>query len=429
MSDFVLPGHYKLLTAELRTLAGKRIDVTHLIPVFSIEESLGKDSIRGYANFLDKTGLLENLPIRAEETLVLVIEDALKQRLTYEMAIYKITDVTPATTNDGVEYTLHFFSKSSFEAAFRRIIEPFNDRISVIAKQIFEKYYPKSSKPLIVEDTVGLFRCVVPNYTPMQTMNFLANRAFSTQSPSCSFRFFETSDNYYFVSDEYLIKRFIDNKTDIKEFSFSEALDKSGGDFVTQMQNLSEIRNGDRVNTVMDLTSGSYRSNVIEIDLIKRQATLPGKSNKYEYDYREAKKRYMSVAGRGRDDDVHSPEFVERYFTPENERRYIVIRDYDDSGTLQLRGDQFFPQITTNRIAYLQHLNNTTVYTKAPGRLDLNVGDLINVRIPQFNSSNTRELNPQLSGYYMIYDLIHTFKRDVHETVMKIVKYDWSTRE
>jgi hypothetical protein len=428
MSGFVLPGYYKLISAVVTPLNGDGIEILSLIPEFTIEESLDKDSIRGTASVYDNIGLLEDLPLRGEELLTIQIEDSLKNKVTHEFAIYKITDVNIKKTNDGLTYKIHFMSKYSFEAMFRRIIEPFDDTISNIVKNVFQNYYP-GPKQLIHEDTIGLFRCIVPNYTPMQTMNFLANRAYSRKSPSCSFRFFETTDNYYFVSDEYLINRFIENKEEIKEFTFSDAVDKSGTEFLAQMKNLVDIKNSDRVNTAMDLASGSYRSNVIEIDLIKRQVTLPGKSNKYEYNYQDAKKKYMSVSGKGEGEDSHTDEFINGYFTPENERRYIVIRDYDDSGTQQLRGDQFIPEIVSNRLAYRHHLNHTIVYAKAHGRLDFSVGDIVNIKIPEFKMTPNPQQNRQLSGYYMINDLTHVFNKDIHQTDMKLVKYDWSVRE
>jgi hypothetical protein len=429
MTEFVLPGHYKLIAATVITHAGIEIPFTGLIPVFSIEQSLDTDSIRGNATVIDNIGYLESIPLRGEETIIFEVEDALSKRTTYEMSIYKISDIEIKKTNDGLTYKIHFVSRSSFLAGFRRIIEPYNDKISNIVEQVFTKYYPEGSKELLLEETVGLFRCVIPNYTPMQSMNFLANRSYSTNSPSCSFRFFETTDNYFFVSDEYLIKRFLENKEAIKEFTYSDAIDKSGADFLAQMRNLIEIKNSDRINTIMDLTSGAYRSNVIEIDINKRQVTLPGKSNKHEYNYQEAKTRYMSSSGRGEGEDVHTPEFANEFFTTENEKRYIVIRDYDDSGTLQLRGDQFIPEIATNRLAYRQHLNTTTIFAKAHGRLDLNVGDVINLKVSNFSIGDKSEYNKQLSGYYLINNLIHTFTRDIHETSLKIVKYDWDTAE
>lgn len=429
MSDFSLPGQYKLLKATLVSFSGEEHEFSGFIPLFSIEESIDSDCIRGFAEVYDNVGFLENLPIRGEEDLILEVEDALRQKQIYEMKIYKVSDVQINDTNDGLRYTIHLVSKSRYNVSFRRIIEPYNDTISNIAKEIFSKYYESAGAPLplISEDTEGTFRCVIPNYTPIQTMNFLANRAYSTTSPSCSFRFFETTKNYHFVSDEFLIRRALEDVNSIKQFSYSEALNKSGAEFAEQMQNLVEIQNSDRANTMSDLMSGSYRSHVIEIDLVKRRVNLPGISQENSYNYLNEKDKYMSTSGRGQGQEVHSREFVDAYFTQENERRYIVIKDYaDDSGALQLRGDQYLPEIVANRTAYRHHLNNTIVFAKANGRLDLNAGDIINIQVPQFNSSSQRGTNPQLSGNYMINTMTQNYIRDVHTTSFKLVKYDWS---
>jgi hypothetical protein len=56
-------------------------------------------------------------------------------------------------------------------------------------------------------------------------------------------------------------------------------------------------------------------------------------------------------------------------------------------------------------------------------------GDIINIKVPEFKITSEPQLNNQLSGYYMINDLTHVFNKDVHQTDMKLVKYDWSVRE
>lgn len=428
MSDFSLPGQYKLLSATLSSPEGVTIEFSGFIPVFKIEESINSDCIQGYAEVYDNVGHLENVPIRGEEDLVIQIEDVLKKKTTYELKIYKVTDVEINDTNDGLRYTIHFVSKSRFDASFRRIIEPFDDTIDKIAETLFKKYYPQGSSELLLEETKGKFRCIIPNYTPMQAMNFLASRAYSTNSPSCSFRFFETVNNYFFVSDEYLINRALENPQDIKTFGYNEALDKSGEEFEAQMANIIELRNEDRVNTMADLISGAYRSHVIEIDILKKKVNLPGVSQENSYDYTQKSATYVSTSGRGAAQSRHSSGFISSYFTQENERRYIVVKDYeDDSGELQIRGDQFLPEIVQNRTAYRHHLNNTIVTATINGRLDLNAGDIINIQIPQFNSSSQRGINRQLSGYYMIDTMVQNFTRDVHTTSFKLLKYDWST--
>lgn len=433
MSDeYIIPGHYKLLSAVLITLTGKQIDIVNLMPVFSIEESINKDSIRGFATIHDNIGFIEDLPLRGEETLVIEIEDALKKKVLYDFRIYKVSDIEIKKANDGLIYKIFFMSNASYEAMFSRIIQPFEDSISNIANEIFQNKYP-GQKTFELEQTSGIFRCVMPNYTPMQALNFLAQRGYSAESPSCSFRFFETSESYYFVTDEYLIRRAKNDLDSIKEFTYSDAIEKTGSSLVSQMQNLVEIRNTDRVNTVDDILSGAYRSRTIEIDINYRTVTLPGKTNKHEYIYQNEKSKYTTMAGDfggTGDQERHSQEFADTYFTEENEKRYIVVKDWDETDDGQIRGDQHIPEIVMNRSAYRHHLNATLVHAKANGRLDLNAGGIINLKIPEFKSPGENlSWNKQLSGYYMISDLTHYFERDNHQSIMKLIKYDWGTSE
>jgi hypothetical protein len=432
MSDeYIIPGHYKLLSAVITTLSGKSVDIISLMPVFSIEESINKDSIRGFATIYDNIGFIEDLPLRGEELLSIEVEDALKRKIAYEFAIYKVSEIEIKKTNDGLVYKIFFMSKYSYEAMFFKIIKSFNNTVSTIADEIFKSTYP-DQKSLVIEPTTGIFRCVMPNYNPMQALNFLTQRAYSTSSPSSSFRFFETSNSYFFVTDEYLIKEAYSNTDSIKEFTYSDAIEKTGKSLVEQLQNLIEIKNSDRVNTVDDILSGAYRARTIEIDINYRKVTLPGKTSDNEYDYQKEKTKYTKMSrvfGGEAADEPHSQEFVSSYFNTENEKRYIVVKDWDESSSKQLRGDQFIPDIVMNRNAYRHHLNNTVVHAKANGRLDLNAGNIINLKVLEFNSSNSKGFNRQLSGYYMISDLTHYFERDNHQTVMKLVKYDWGTEE
>lgn len=440
MSDFSLPGQYTLLSATLITFSGTQIEFSGFIPTFSIEESIETDSVRGYAEVYDNIGHLEQLPLRGEEDLILEVEDVFGQRTIYAMKIYKITDIEINDANDGLRYTIHMVSRSRFEASFRRVIEPHNDIISNIAQEIFNTYYFGSSQ-LTVEPTEGIFRCVIPNYTPVQAMNFLASRAYSADSPSCSFRFFEvvrpssrssrteaSESSYYFVSDEYLINQAFESGN-ILDFSYSDALNKSGEEFEQQMRNLVNIRNTERVNTMRDLAAGAYRSQVTEIDLVRGRVTLSGMTDEYSYNFNEERSGYTFTSGPNlpSTDQRHTPGFTSTYFTQENEKRYIVVRDYaDDAGQFQIRGDQHLPEIVTNRTAYRHHMSATTVTATANGRLDLNAGDVINFSIPQFDSSSTIQQNRQLAGFYLVSSVTQNFVRDVHTTNLKLMKYDWS---
>lgn len=421
LPNYTLPGYYKLVNATITTYSGKDIDIVNLIPRFSIEESLENDCMRGTATVYDNVGLLERVPLRGEERFRIVVEDPFGLQKTFRMFIYKVSNVTIKNTNDGTTYDIFFMSESRMFASARRIVKSYNVPISQIVQNIYENYYTTNT-PLFVEDTEGIFKCLIPNYTPIQAMYFLSSRSYSTQSASCSFRFFENNEGYYFVSDEYLVKN--GNETNnIKEFTFSDQIDKSGLEFLQQMQNLITLDNTDRTNTLKDLYSGGYTSNVIEIDLLKKKVT------DRRYVYKDERKNYFKLNNVTLQRDEHSDQFIEDFFNSENERKFLLFKDYQSLGDIPgaLRSEQFLPEIVSNKLAYRHHLNGNRVSCRIYGRLDLKAGDIVNLKVPEFTAiTNKSTLNNQLSGNYLVQSLVHTFNLDKYEIMMTLLKYDWA---
>jgi len=439
MSDRVIAGHFELVSATLISYSGtirQALDAG-IMYEFYIEESINADSLRGSAKLHDKIGILEKLPIRGEETLELVIKDILGIERTYLMSVYKVTNVNVTTTNDGYSYTIHFVSKSRFNASFRRITKAYNDTNTNIVKDIYDKYYKDNDnkKELISEDTFGTGKIIIPNYTPMQAMNFLASKSYSRNSASSSFRFFETYNNYYFISDEQLIRNATANPDNIQEFIFSEALDKSGQkDLNVELQNIMKMSYTDRINSLSDLLAGAYRSHTIEIDLIQKTVTLPTKGGGRSWKKNNTS-NYVSVSGKktnilNQSQEPHTQEFIDKFYTEENQRRYLVVKDYVQGyQSRQINTNQHLPEIAMNRTAYRHALMNTALDITINGRFDVNAGDIIKVIVPPFifAPGDQEGLNNQLSGNYLVYGLVHSFIFDVHTIGLKIVKYDWDT--
>lgn len=425
--QYLLPGYYKLIAASI-TQYGSRsaTDISGIVHKIIIEESIENDSMRGLLSVIDAVGLLEKLPLRGEERLSIEIEDILKQKKIYDLYVYKVDNVTAKNTNDALSYDMHFVSYMRWNAGRSKIIAPFSRSIKDTVEQIFKTYYSPFTKKLFADSTDGNFECVIPNYTPVQAIKFLASRAYNNISPSCSFRFFENSEAFYFVPDEFLIADAIANDN-IKEFTFLPAVDKTGVDLEAQLRNLIELKNTDKINTLNDLYSGAYKNNPIVIDFVNRTVT----DNRYSY--QESKNEFLKGNVKTNViDDVHSDGFIDYTFTDENERRFLVFKDYQSLGDLpsSIKSEQYLPKIISRRLAYRHMLYRNTVYAKAYGRLDLKAGDIIKLVVTEFSSSSDGgETESQLSGNYILHDCTHIFDKETYETSMMLTKYDWSKNE
>lgn len=430
--QFLLPGYYKIVSATITpygsTTAYDIGGITHKIV---IEESMENDSMRGYVSVIDGVGLLETFPLRGEERLTLEVEDILKQKKIYDLFIYKVQNVTTKGVNDALSYDMHFVSYMRWNAGRFKIIQSFGKSIRTTVEEIFKKYYIPFTKELKTDSTEGDFQCIIPNYTPQQAMKFLASRAYNNVSPSCSFRFFENSEAFYFVPDEWLVADAIANDN-IKEFTFNpysapfeinNRSNKNGYDLEAQMRNLTELRNTDRINTVNDLYSGAYSNNPIVVDFVNKTVT----DNPYLY--KDNKTKFASLnAGNKNIEDVHSDGFIDYTFTAENERKFLVFKDYQSIGDLpsSIKSEQYLPQIISNRLAYRHMLYRNTVYATAYGRLDLKAGDVIKVLVPEFSATGDKSgFDSQLSGNYLVHDCTHIFDKEVYKVSMMLTKFDW----
>lgn len=437
-------GSYKLKAVKIfPSVAGDTrvaVEMRNLVPALSIVESMTSDSVRGSMNVVDASGLLEKYPIRGEENLYIEIEDALSNVRGYNLFVYRIDNVRMSDNNDMLTYTLHFVSRQRLIADLRRVIASYDKPVSKIVEDIYGAYCRRVNssgplsrvevsddfnKDLVVEETEGNVKLIIPRLTPMQAFKFLESRAYSSRSPTSSFRFFESADSFYFVTDEYLVnKAASDDK--IFEFSYVANLNQAADHVLQRMANLSSVVNVSRVDTFEDMHSGAYKNKVIVLDIINKVANITEPA----FDYKTEESRYFQQSGGVMDDvDKHSDGFIASAFNEENARRFLMVRDHAEEDAGQLRGEQFLSQIASNRLSYLSNQNAIKVTSSGPGRLDITCGDLVRLVIPEFmNVSQTPQLNPQLSGVYIVETVNRVFDKDVYSNQYTLVKRKWAHR-
>lgn len=450
-------------------------DITGLIANYTIIQGIDRVSLSGNIFVVDKIGLLERLPIRGEEELHFEIKsfDFATVR-SIKARIIKIDDVEPAPDGNGVGYTLHFISKRSYDANINYLITSFNGvKGHEAVRKIFEKNYspaglqekPETNKAgekigqpegtkrfeLLSEkgryfyrqETRGNMKLTIPRYTPSEAIKFISRKSFSDLNPSCTYRFFETFDGFYFVTDEWLHDkaRIKGNTKILNYFQFSS---RDPEDAAAQVSTIQSFRNPRRANVAEEMINGAYRNSVIEIDLLRHVV------KRYDYDYLETDAQFIesnkdninlskvkkvkqkfktSNAGTATlSSDIHSEEFIKQTFNKNNAKRFMIIRDYTEkeSGSGPSKDETFYRQSAAFRTMYSNHLNATQVTISLKGRLDLEPGEVVNINVRELDAGGESKPNRQLSGRYLIRTVVNNVEGNVLETVCQVSKYDWS---
>lgn len=408
-------------------------------------------SVQGNLYITDKVGVIDKL--RGEEKLLLNVKAFdLDYEIKLKLQIYKIDNVEPDKNLDGMSYIVSFITQQSFEANKKKITKPFIEKeASYIVEKVFKEYYGdldsstladtgeelpfdgkkykiKDTKPkklFYIQPTDGLFRVVIPNYSPADTMDFMCKKAYSQKTPSSMYRFFETFTNYYFATDEFLITKAAKNPSQIHEMTFNPFTPLDGQDPMEQVNAIESFSNPSRVDTAMDMYSGGYMNKVGEIDFIRRNYTETYYSYKDDGIYYNMEGDKMNIK-----DNIHTEAFMDENFNENNAKHLLVFRDFRRPGDLpsQVRGDQYYKEIASRRLIWDHHIKNNAVGIQLKGRLDIEPGHMIKVLVPEMKVEETKKkkLSEQYGGNYFVQAVSHIIQDDVLNTSMTLYKFDWS---
>lgn len=469
--NFVNPTYYNLQKAVLRSEYSDigELDITGLIPSLSISASIDSETMFGSARVVDSVGLLDGKgdrpPLRGEEQIILELADSktinenggaesgrVESPFRFVGFVYKIDNVQTKDINDAVTYDMHFVSYQSFKAGTYEIIRAFKDlKVSDIAQKLFDEYYSNADirgsfeessdiKDLFLEETEGMIRCWIPKMRPEEAMTFLSKRSYSEESPSCLFRFFESSRGYHYVTDEQLFRLAEEDEERTREYTYLDAIPNTLEYFEQQLNNLETIENTKRVNSFDDIYNGAYRSKVYELDILSRTLNLLDDSSITQYDYFERRNSYQRAPGRfQRLVDRHTNQFIETIHRGDEDvqKEWIIVQNYtrgDASGENALPAETYYADIVTNRNAYSKHIQSITLSARGPGRFDVTAGDVIELTVKDFvfaegGETGSFKENKYLTGKYIVRSITHEMQYEEMFNSYILIKRDWSQTE
>lgn len=446
------PSNCQILEATIRSHGKpKGTNINGMIGKINFNQSIAMTAWMGSITVYDTTGFLENYPLRGEEELILRLNSLdLNHEIDLNTQIYKIDNVYTTENNDGVSYVLHFMSKGSYAAGTRRVIRSFKDRpaseiVSSLFKEFIANYSPQKrvdenlpfstkkynllgddnrGRKLYIQPTNGYLRAIIPNYVTSKAMRFISSKSFSVNAQSSSYRFFETFDGYYFVTDEFLIKSAINNKDKVINLFYDSFVSLDPTKVVDQIRTIESLSNVKRVDVGSDIHGGGYVNKVIEVDYVRR------KINENVFNYTKDAK-YVDTTGNipKISSDIHSVDFIKDTFNDENAKRFVIFKDYSQEGDIpsNLRADQYYSEIISRRTAQQHHMNSIQISIGLKGRLDISAGSIININATGFSGNNDKKPNEQISGNYLVHSVSHNIDKDILKTSAELIKYDWST--
>jgi hypothetical protein len=455
MTKTKLPPHAgyvdvsKLLIVSHET--GKSVDIKGNYISFSVSENLYNPFLDGYIDIVDSYGMIyptasertdDNFfHIRGEEYLHIEYYDynsfddptELKKETYFIYAIEEI-EMLDGKKETGLQYRLFFTSAQKVFSDTKRISKAYrNMSYSEIVQSIYDEYYTnvtndlcrnkdnngnilKIQKDLILEETKAKFTIVIPSLTPEEAIQFIGKRAYSEKNSSSFFMFFETRDNFYFCTTEYLAEKNRLNLIDEDvRFTYSSGQDDNSP--TGQDRAMTIISNGTfpSMNSLEAIKAQAYSKRISEIDLANRDI------NHFYYQYKDNYLGYDNVEERPQ--LQNSKKFISETTGDVNHiDEGYVFKDYAGIGEAYTKGanhDRQYPyykETMSTKPVFAYHFMKATMSGEIKGRDKLFPGSLVNIDIPEYavtSMKNYSGFDKYFGGTQMIVSLDHVIVDNV----------------
>lgn len=269
---------------------GQELDITMLVMEVNIYESLYVNTITGTIDVIDSNEYISVVPIIGEETLSFdFILPGFQNNVNFRLEnlrVYKISD--RVLQSDKIQgYKLWFTSKEAISDSEQKICKAWNQETSTfMVKDIFKKL--NSSKTLEVDNTIGVHNFISTNFSPFQSINYLASHRSINSNKLSDFAFFENFDiankttKFNFKSIGGLC-----SATPIVSFTFHPAMTRTADGVNVVPYNVENISFKKGFDILESKASGMYNQTYIYYDMLRKKYVV--QKNNYDEVYNETK--------------------------------------------------------------------------------------------------------------------------------------------
>jgi len=410
---------------------GEFRDIGKIVLEVNVFQSLNEHYLQGEIVINDAVSLLTTLfgnrregiqgGFNGGEVIVLTykMRDSSLPFKTHFFGVHEVAERQRLDEKDEV-YILNCISAEAYRSSTKTISRAYGgssgNLISSMIKSIVDEFiYDKSIKDLHrsyrqilnirtekevnISSTSGKQSFIIPNLTPDDAIDYLTKEA-DNDSHVPYYFFYEDSNGFNFTDLNDMVRR------DVKETYTYMAQNVVGQEGESE-QDETPIRDYQKMIsfTVLSQTDiigntrrGLFRSKMINLDILRKN------KSEYTFDYSKEYESfnklqkwkipgeidgtpvlYMMQSRLGHDNDP--------LFQPEN--------------PLPSRVNQILPRSQS----YFAHIFNTMMEVSVPGNSELNVGDVVELNIPNATTINKLDgkKDKYLSGKYLITSLRHKF--------------------
>ena len=412
----------------------KAISIKTQVLEINLYESLEGPGLSGNVVVADAQAVISHLPLTGYERIEFRLYTPgvgkgydFSAATGHPMYIYKITGRQPTTPRSQL-YMLHFCSKEMLDNETIRVNKSMTGTIDQMIVDIVRNDL-QSKKNLIVEETRGARKYVMPRKKPFETIKLLSQAAEPQKYASSGMLFYEDATGFRFRSIENMLAIAGSARPVVAKFQQKPRNVKDGTgetDIIKEMQTVDGYTIKDQFDTLKNLNNGVYASKMVTHDMYNKTFSelsfdyntyfptifhtehdgsgglVDNKSQLPIFNYKEGE--LLSDRAEGRLNFVSTTEQLQNEYEGEP---YEVM----------------YPRMMAQKLSF----RSQVLSLDCKGFTGLSVGDLCSFEVPSYEPpgmDNPLDIDPYMSGRYLVRKIHHRIStsNDMHTMNLEIVK-------
>jgi len=415
---------------------GVVVDLKDIYSEINIYEDLFNNTITGNIILIDSLNLLNKIPIIAQESITIrfktsmdfsdLNEDGIKE---ITLRVSGISGKVLSPNRKSYVYTIELTSMVLMTDLTRRINQSYKGNIGTTINDIFDAYIKPFDmdyssffdEPKLFFDVqiANEYSCIVPNLSPLETINWLLTRSVVFDNPldvSCILYHNSNSGNYVVSS----LNTLLNKPKIVQTYYYGNVF--SGGNTQYGERNRSNVFNivhsfdiSETNDLIENTTQGLFSGSLYEHDLIKKTIEL----KKYNYN--------SFVFSDRSEEDGKNPILPTKneFVTSTNSKvAFYSKRDSLNDALIEQDIEKHTSRIFERR-SLLNQIQLFRINLSCYGDSRRTVGERVTFIAPPAGSVDEKSDNifdKNLSGEYLITALHHKITLDTYDMVMEISK-------
>ena len=399
---------FELISIFLESDSGGKVDLKTLYQNISFVEDINTSAISGSVLIKDGVDLLNTFPIAGHETLTIEFRTpgigADFTKLKFKTV--EVVDRVRSPNERGEVYRIRLVSPSVIADKTTKISKAFKGKISDISKTVYSDYI---GGELSVEPTKDEYKFVIPRWSPLRTLEWLATRAIpEKRSDETNYFFFETVDGHQ-------LRTLSDMCSQESTMSYYQIpVGHRQGEDKNISRDFSNVKDVTFIKTnqkLMEHMQGAFSSVLYQHDILTKQW------GKTIYDYnKDTNVRYITDNRVTKNNSLYT-QTPDTNFNLLTKQTGLMGSDYPNT---QNHEEWFQRSMSAKAL-----IDTIKVRVRVAGNSALRVGSVVEFYTPKaaaVKTADTEWYDTRLSGEYLVTTIRHTITTDAYTNTLMLAK-------